>query len=73
MATPTTAPLQKKFYRSRQNSMVLGVCGGLAKHLDMDPDLVRFLTVLLFLFTGGTVLIAYLVAGLIFEYDPTET
>ncbi len=61
-----------KFYRSWNDRKWLGVCGGLAKHLNMDSDLVRFLTVVLFLMTGGSVLIAYIVAALIFPYDPRE-
>ncbi len=69
---PPYAPIEKKFYRSRNNKVFLGVCGGLAKHFDMDPDLVRVITLLLFLFSGGSVLIGYLIAALIFPYDPNE-
>ncbi|RMG20085.1 MAG: PspC domain-containing protein [Methanobacteriota archaeon] len=65
-------PITNKIYRTRNNKVFLGVCGGLAKHLNMDPDLVRILTVLLFLFTGGSILIAYIVAALLIPYDPNE-
>ena len=27
----------KRLYRSRRNSMIAGVCGGLAEYLNMDP------------------------------------
>lgn len=33
-------------YRSRQNKMIAGVCGGLANWLGWDPTLVRVLFVL---------------------------
>ena len=38
--------LQKPLRRSTTNSMVTGVCGGIAAWLDWDPTLVRVLYVL---------------------------
>ena len=29
--------MNKKFYRSRTNRVIWGVCGGLAKYFDVDP------------------------------------
>ena len=31
----------KRIYRSRQDRMVCGVCGGIAEYFDLDPSLVR--------------------------------
>ncbi|MGH2776689.1 MAG: PspC domain-containing protein, partial [Actinomycetota bacterium] len=31
----------RKFYRSRNNKIIAGVCGGLAEHYQMDSTLVR--------------------------------
>ena len=31
----------KRLYRSRDNRMIAGVCGGLGKHLSIDPRLLR--------------------------------
>jgi phage shock protein C len=45
--------------------MIAGVCAGFAEHYGWDLGLVRVLTVLLALFTGGLVLIAYLAAWII--------
>ncbi len=56
---PTQPP--KKFTRSTRNKVIGGVCGGLADYLNMDPTLVRVLTVVISLFTGVPV-IAYIVA-----------
>ncbi|MCK4454256.1 PspC domain-containing protein [Candidatus Parcubacteria bacterium] len=50
----------KKVYRSRDNRMIAGVCGGLAKHLGIDPLLVRIFFVLL-IFANGIGIILYLV------------
>ena len=36
----------KKLYRSREDRMIAGVCGGLGKHLNIDPRLLRCIFVL---------------------------
>jgi phage shock protein C len=55
-------------YRSRTDRMILGVCGGIAKHYNMDPTLVR---VLMFLFTLTVIgLLGYIVIGLIIPEEP---
>lgn len=37
----------KKLYRSRNNSMISGVCGGLGQYLGIDPTIVRLVFVFL--------------------------
>jgi phage shock protein PspC (stress-responsive transcriptional regulator) len=59
MSQPTSGP--KLLRRSRTDRYVGGVCGGVAAYLNMDPTLVRILTVLITLFTGAPVIL-YLVA-----------
>jgi len=44
--------------------MVAGVCGGIAEYFDIDPTLVRLLT-LLFILLGGAGVITYLIAWII--------
>ncbi|MFH5881383.1 PspC domain-containing protein [Liberiplasma polymorphum] len=55
----------KVLYRDDKNMMIAGVCSGLAEYTDMDASLVRVLTFLLAVFTGGGVVIAYIVMALI--------
>lgn len=43
----------RRIYRSRSNSMIAGVCGGLAEYLGVDPTVVRLLYVLLSIFSAG--------------------
>lgn len=51
----------KKLFRS-SNKMIAGVCGGVAEYLDVDPTLVRAITVIGAVFTGFfPFLIAYIV------------
>ena len=64
--------MEKKLYRSRNDKKICGVCGGLAKYLNMDVTVVRLLTVLLTLFVGGG-LIAYIVAALVMPEEPENT
>ncbi|MBQ1310740.1 MAG: PspC domain-containing protein [Blautia sp.] len=54
----------KKLYRSENNRMIVGVCGGIAEFLNIDATLVRlgFAAVSVL---GGSGLLAYLVAAII--------
>ena len=62
----------KKLYKSKTDKKICGVCGGLAKYLNMDVTVVRLLAVLLTLFVGGG-LIAYIVAALVMPEEPENT
>ncbi len=55
--------MPKKLYRSRTDSVIGGVCGGLAEYFNIDPVLVRVIAVLLII--SGAGLIAYLILWLI--------
>ncbi len=61
MSSPYPPQPPKKLLRSKSNRMLGGVCGGLASYLNMDPTLVRVLTVIVSLFTGVPVVL-YIVA-----------
>ncbi|MEY2532324.1 MAG: hypothetical protein QOF29_234, partial [bacterium] len=66
--TPTGAapgpPAPRRLYRSRDERMLAGVCGGLAKYFGIDPVIVRVAAVAL-VFAGGAGLLAYLAAWLL--------
>lgn len=53
----------KKLYRSEQDKMFLGVCGGLGEYFGIDPTLIRLLWALLA--CSGTGIVAYLIAAVI--------
>ena len=36
----------KRLYRSRDERMISGVCGGIAKYFNVDPTLIRLLFVI---------------------------
>ena len=54
----------KRIYRSRQDRMVCGVCGGIAEYFDLDPSLVR-LGWIIFSAMGGIGFIAYIIAAIV--------
>ena len=55
----------KRLYRaSKKDSMIAGVCAGIADYFEIDPVLVRLLWVL-FVFGFGTGILAYLLAWVI--------
>ena len=60
----------KPLTRSVTNTMVAGVCAGLADYLSIDPTVVRLLFVLGFFLTGPGILLAYLIMAVII---PVET
>ncbi len=61
--------MQKKLYRSRTNSMIAGVCGGLGEYLNLDPAILRIVAVLL-IFAKGIGVLAYVVAWVIVPRRP---
>ena len=56
--------MNRKLYKSNQNKMIAGVCGGLGEFFDVDPTLIRLLWVIL-TFCGGSGIIAYIIAAII--------
>ncbi|MCI8296801.1 MAG: PspC domain-containing protein [Lachnospiraceae bacterium] len=58
----------KRLYRSEQDKMLLGVCGGIGEYLDVDPTLIRLLWAV-FACTG-TGIVAYIVAAIIIPLRP---
>lgn len=48
---------QKKLYRSRQNRMICGICGGIGEYFNIDPTIVRLLWALLICFAGTGILV----------------
>jgi phage shock protein C len=62
----------RKFYRSRTNRVIWGVCGGLAEYFNIDPTLVRVLAVAS-LFVGSLGLWIYIIMALVVPVEPQST
>ncbi len=56
--------MNKKLYKSDENKIINGVCGGIGEYFDIDPTLVR-LAWIAFCALGGSGVIAYVIAAII--------
>ena len=63
--------MQKKLYRSITDKKIAGVCGGIAKYLNMDPTVIRILWAIISLFAFVGVA-AYIVCAFIIPEEPSN-
>ena len=64
-------PKVKRLYRSGNEKIIAGVCGGIAEYLNVDPVIIRLLWVL-FTLAGGAGIILYIIAWLIIPRNPNH-
>ena len=61
----------RRLYRSREQRMIAGVCGGLAEYTNLDPTIVRLLFVAVSLLGAAPgMLLAYLAMMVIVPEEP---
>lgn len=69
MAKPNSTKAQqsqpKRLYRSTQNKVLGGICGGIADYFNVDPVLIRIIFVVLLIASFGTAALAYIIAWII--------
>ncbi len=63
-------PVRNRLTRSHDNRVIGGVLGGLARYWNTDPLLLRILTIVLTIATGGALLLGYIIAWIVI---PLET
>ncbi|MFN3586647.1 MAG: PspC domain-containing protein [Moraxellaceae bacterium] len=62
---------EQKLQRSRQNKMLAGVMGGIAKRYDMDATVVRIIFVLVSLFSAAFPgILVYLILWVLIPQEP---
>lgn len=61
----------KRLYRSQEDRMIAGVCGGLGEYLSIDATIIRLIFVITALW-GGAGLIVYLVMMLVVPEAPSQ-
>ena len=59
----------KRLYRSKNDRVIAGVCGGIGRYFEIDPVIIRIIWVLL-AFAGGAGILAYLISWLIIPKEP---
>jgi len=73
MPVPPPSPpsgQQKRLVRSSRNKVLLGVCGGMAEHLDIEPFLIRALWVVGTVVTAGGLIVVYIILGIVLPKGP---
>jgi phage shock protein C len=68
-ATAGKRPLAK-LMRTREDKKIAGVCGGMAKYLDMDPTFMRVMWLLLLFALPPAGLIGYIAAWIVMPKEP---
>ena len=61
--------MNKKLYKSNENKMLDGVCGGIAEYFDIDPTVAR-LGWVVFCALGGSGILAYIIAAIVIPRRP---
>ncbi len=62
--------MKKRIYRSTDQKVIGGVCGGLGEYFDIDPTWVRVLFVLT-IFASGVGVLAYLIGWIVIPGRPS--
>ncbi len=62
---------RRRLYRSEDDRLLAGVCGGLGDYFNIDPVIIR-LAWILFVLVGGSGLWAYLIAWIIVPRQPVD-
>ena len=61
--------MRTRLYKSEDNRILCGVCGGVGEYLGIDPTLVRLVWVLITLAAGAGLLL-YIAAAIIMPREP---
>ena len=61
--------MEKKLYRSKTEKKIAGVCGGLAKYLSTDVNIIRLIWAIAVI-CAGFGLLAYIVCALVLPEEP---
>lgn len=60
----------RRLYRSGEEKMLFGVCGGIAEYLGIDPTIIRLFWAVGTIASLGFGLIIYLIAAIIMPRNP---
>jgi phage shock protein C len=64
--------MEKRLYRSRNNRILAGVCGGLGQYFSIDPTLIRVIAVILLVIFNLATFIAYIIMAVIIPLEPVD-
>ena len=61
----------KKLYKSKNQKMLSGVCGGIAQYFNIDPTIIRMIWALVSVFSAAFPgIIVYIICAIIIPEEP---
>lgn len=63
--------MKSKLYKSEDNRVLCGVCGGIGEYFGVDPTVIRIIWAVLAFVAGGG-LILYLIAAILIPREPID-
>lgn len=60
----------KRLYRTQDNKVIGGVCGGLGEYFNVDPNLIRVIAAILLFVTFFTCAIVYIIMWIVIPKEP---
>lgn len=68
-----TSNSPRRLFRSRNQRVIAGVCGGLAEYFNLDPTWIRLAFILLSLLGVGLFVIVYIIFWIIVPLAPSSS
>lgn len=62
----------RKLYRSKQDKMIAGVCGGIAEYFKLDSVWIRLIMILLAILNGIGIII-YIIMWILLKENPNQS
>jgi len=63
---------EKRLYRSTEDKIICGLCGGLGEYFNIDPTIIRIVSVLFFIINPTAAVLFYILACAIIPKKPAE-
>jgi phage shock protein PspC (stress-responsive transcriptional regulator) len=62
----------KRLYRSGDDKLISGVCGGIAEYFDIEPIFVRIIFLIALFFSFGFIIILYILFWIFIQKNPNH-
>ncbi|NQU04787.1 MAG: PspC domain-containing protein [Calditrichaeota bacterium] len=63
-------PTFKRLYRSEEDRLLAGICGGLGEYFSIDPVIIRLIWIFSTFATGGMCILLYLLCWIVIPRQP---
>jgi len=63
----------RKLFRSRTDSKLSGLCGGIGQYFNIDPTIIRLVALIGAVCSFGTILLIYIAAAVLVPLEPNNS